>query len=510
MNATDELILKDLKEYVSGFEVRGDYSNIGKIMSLGDGIANISGLSEASMGEVVTFGSGVSGVVINLKKDYVSCVVLGDFLSLNEGDEARSTGELLKVSVSKSLLGRIIDPILTPLDGKGHIKSGKDSRLKPVEKVAPGIIFRGSVNTPLETGIIAIDSMIPVGRGQRELIIGDRNTGKTAIAIDTIINLSRLNKAKKGKKVISIYVAIGQKQSKVVQIAAKLESYGALDETIIIAANSSDPVSLQYIAPYVGCAIGEYFMENGEDVLIVYDDLTKHAWSYRQISLSLRRPSGREAYPGDIFYLHSRLLERACKLSKKEGGGSLTAFPVIETQAQDISSYIPTNVISITDGQIYLEPDLFYQGVRPAINVGLSVSRVGSAAQLPIMKKVAGRLRLELAQFNELSSFSQFGSDLDEATKAKLERGKRLMEILKQPQYSPVDITDQILAVWFVTNGFLDETEVGNVYDSAFKFAAYLKRKYIKFEDVVKSGEKFTPEIEEKLKKYALEFLKSI
>jgi F-type H+-transporting ATPase subunit alpha len=390
---------KEIEKEIEKFTPEYGAVTTGKILSINDGIATVGGLSDVRIGEIVEFPHKIEGVALNLKKGEIGVIIFGDFSVLGEGDGVKGTGKLLTIPASGDLLGRVINPLAEVIDGGSAVNKRKDSKVMPVEKIAPGIIFRESVNTPLQTGIKSIDTMIPIGRGQRELIIGDRNTGKTAIAIDTIVNQAKENRKKGNKKVISIYVAIGQKQSKVTQVVEKLENLGAMEYTIVVAANSDDPVAMQYIAPYSGCAIAEYFMSKGEDVLIVYDDLTKHAWAYRQISLILRRPSGREAYPGDIFYLHSRLLERACKLNKAEGGGSITALPIIETQAQDISAYIPTNVISITDGQIYLEPDLFYQGIRPAINIGLSVSRVGGAAQLKAVKQVGGQLRLDLAQY---------------------------------------------------------------------------------------------------------------
>ena len=505
---TQDKLFDDIKKQLESIDFGAEYRNTGKITALGDGIVEISGLSEAMMGEILEFVGGVTGMVINLSRDVVGAIVLGDYLGLSEGSEVRTTGKIISVRASYNLLGRVVNPLMQPLDGNGIIEKSKADKDMPVEKVAPGIIKRQSVKTPLQTGIKAIDSMIPVGRGQRELIIGDRSTGKTAVAVDTIINQAKLNKEKGAKKVISIYVAIGQKQSKIVQVVDKMNEHGAMEDTIIVCANSSDSVALQYLAPYAACAVGEYFMEKGDDVLIVYDDLTKHAWAYRQISLTLRRPSGREAYPGDIFYLHSRLLERACKLSDKEGGGSLTALPIIETQAQDISAYIPTNVISITDGQIYLEPDLFYQGIRPAVNIGLSVSRVGGAAQIKAMKQVAGKLRLDLAQYNELSAFAQFGSDMDDISKSKIERGKRLIEILKQPQFSPVDLSTQILQVWAVTHGFLDNIEVPQCPEKTTEFVDVVKSKLDGVNDVFKSKDGITDEFDKKLSIVAEKYFK--
>lgn len=440
-------ILEEIENQINKASLSSTAKNVGKIVEIGDGVAQIEGLSDVSASEIVNFPHNITGLALNLEEDTVGVIIFGDWTKLKEGDEARTTGKILEVPVGEALIGRVVNALGNPLDGKGAL--GTKSSY-PVEKIAPGVIFRQSVNTPLQTGLKAIDSMIPIGRGQRELIIGDRGLGKTAITIDTIIN-------QKGKGVICIYVAIGQKTSKIAQVVATLEKHKALNHTIIVAASASDPASQQFIAPYAACSMGEYFMDQGKDALVIYDDLTKHAWAYRQISLLLKRPSGREAYPGDIFYLHSRLLERAAKMNKEADGGSLTALPIIETQAGDVSAYIPTNVISITDGQIYLEADLFNAGTRPAVNPGLSVSRVGGAAQTKMMKQVAGSLRLDLAQFRELATFAQFGSDLDEATQSRLERGKRIVEILKQPQLVPMDIAQQVVVLWAVTNGYLDD-----------------------------------------------------
>ncbi len=502
-------VIAEIEKKVAEFEPSFESVNVGVVSKIGDEVAVVTGLSESKMGEIVVFENGVKGLILNLKKAEVGVIIFSNYDGVKEGDRVHSSGEILSIEVSDSYLGRVINPLGEALDGKGkiiHKKGG--SRQMLIERIAPGIIKRDPVNTPLQTGIKAVDSMIPVGRGQRELIIGDRGTGKTAIAIDTIINQEKLNRDKKNKKVISIYVAIGQKQSKISQIVNKLESVGAFTDVIVVAANSSDSTSLQFIAPYAASSIAEYFMERGEDVLIVYDDLTKHAWAYRQISLVLRRPSGREAYPGDIFYLHSRLLERSCKLSKAEGGGSITALPIIETQAQDISAYIPTNVISITDGQIYLESDLFYQGVRPAINPGLSVSRVGGAAQLKAIKQVAGRIRLDIAQYNELLSFASFGSDLDAATKAKLDRGERIIETLKQPQYEPVSVVDQVLVFWYVTNGYLDSVAAKECSVIAGDFARYYLSKDKSFAAKVLAGDGIDKGLEENLHKIAKDFSK--
>lgn len=443
-------ILDTLKQHISSFAATVDKAEVGTVLEVGDGVAKLSGLTQVMADEMVEFANGAYGVVLNLESEQVGAMVLGDFSTIREGEQVKRTGRILSVPVSEDLIGRVVNPLGMPLDAKGAISSKK---FYPVEKIAPGVIQRQSVDEPVQTGIKAIDAMIPIGRGQRELIIGDRQTGKTAIAVDTIIN-------QKGKDLICIYVAIGQKESKTARIVAKLQETGAMAYTIVVNAPASSPASLQYIAPYAGVAMGEYFMDQGKDVLVVYDDLSKHAWAYRQISLILRRPPGREAFPGDIFYSHSRLLERAARRAKEFGGGSITALPIIETQAGDVSAYIPTNVISITDGQIYLESDLFYQGIRPAVNVGLSVSRVGSKAQLKPMKKVAGKIRLDLAQYRELAAFAQFGSDLDEATKKQLERGKRTVEILKQDQYQPASVEHQVLIIYAVSNGMLDEIEV--------------------------------------------------
>ena len=420
-----DYIIDQLKKQIEHFETKIQTEKVGTVTEIGDGVARISGLSDCMASEMVEFENGAFGVALNLEEDRVGAMVLGNYEAIKEGETVKSTGKILSVPVGENFIGRVINPLGQPLDGKGEIKSDK---LYPIEKIAPGVITRQKVNQPVQTGIKAIDAMIPIGRGQRELIIGDRQTGKTAVAIDAIIN-------QKGQDMICIYVAIGQKKSKVARIVAELEKHGAMEYTTVVLAGASEPAPLSFIAPYSGCALGEYFMDQGKDVLVVYDDLSRHAWAYRQVSLILRRPPGREAYPGDIFYLHSRLLERSAKLNKDFGGGSLTALPIIETQAGDVSAYIPTNVISITDGQIYLEADLFYKGIRPALNVGISVSRVGSAAQIKAMKKVAGKLRLDIAQFRELEAFAQFGSDLDEKTRQQIERGKRTVEVLKQNQY---------------------------------------------------------------------------
>ena len=458
-------IIEQLKKQIEGFQTEAKAEKVGKVMEIGDGVARISGLSDAMASEMLEFSDGTIAVALNLEEDQIGAMVLGDFKGIKEGDEVKSTGKILSIPVTEKMIGRVINPLGQAIDGKEEIKSDK---FYPIEKIAPGVIERRSVHQPVQTGIKAIDSMIPVGRGQRELIIGDRQTGKTAIAIDTIIN-------QKGQDMICIYVAIGQKESKISRIVAELEKNEAMDHTIVIVAGASDSAAFSFISPYSGAAIGEYFMDQGKDVLIVYDDLSKHAWAYRQISLILKRPPGREAYPGDIFYLHSRLLERSAKLDEKFGGGSITALPIIETQAGDVSAYIPTNVISITDGQIYLEADLFYKGIRPALNVGLSVSRVGSSAQIKAMKKVAGKLRLDLAQFRELEAFAQFGSDLDEKTRAQIERGKRTVEILKQNQYSPIAVENQVAVMFALINGFIDDVAVEKVLEWEEGFHKYLE-----------------------------------
>ncbi|OGI29038.1 MAG: F0F1 ATP synthase subunit alpha, partial [Candidatus Moranbacteria bacterium RIFOXYA12_FULL_44_15] len=440
--------------------------------------------------------NGAVGVALNLEEDRVGAMILGEYKNIKEGDTVKSTGKILSVPVGENFIGRVIDPLGAPLDGKGEIKSDK---FYPIEKIAPGVITRKGVHQPVQTGIKAIDTMIPIGRGQRELIIGDRQTGKTAIAVDAIIN-------QKGQSMKCIYVAIGQKESKVARIVAELEARGAMEYTTVIVAGASDPAPLSFIAPYSGSALGEYFMDKGEDVLIVYDDLSRHAWSYRQISLILRRPPGREAYPGDIFYLHSRLLERSAKLSEEFGGGSITALPIIETQAGDVSAYIPTNVISITDGQIYLEADLFYKGIRPALNVGISVSRVGSAAQIKAMKKVAGKLRLDVAQFRELEAFAQFGSDLDEKTRTQIERGRRTIEVLKQGQYEPMAVENQVAIIYAVTNGFLDDVPVEKVSEWEKDFHKYLKSSQKEVLSLIADKKELSEEVISKLEKAIGEF----
>jgi len=470
-------LLMEIEAQIIGAKTTAAKQNVGVIREVGDGVARIEGLSDAMLNEMIDLGHGITGLALNLDETEVGVVILGDYTQLEEGDEVRATGKLLQVPVGKGLLGRVVNTLGEPLDGKGPIES---SVAYPVEKIAPGIIKRSPVRQPVQTGIMAIDAMIPIGRGQRELIIGDRSTGKTTICIDTMINQASLNIAaeaagdKNFRPLYCIYVAIGQKQSSIAQLITILESAGAMPYTIIIASPASDSATNQYLAPFAGAAIGEWFMDNGMDALIIFDDLSKHAVAYRQVSLVLKRPSGREAYPGDVFYLHSRLLERAARVGEKFGNGSLTALPIIETQAGDVSAYIPTNVISITDGQIYLETDLFYQGVRPAISVGLSVSRVGSAAQLKAMKQVAGQLKGDLAQFRELAAFAQFGSGLDAKTQAQIDRGKRIVEIFKQPQYSPIPVEIQVAVLWSVQKGYLDDVALERIKEFQNKLAEFL------------------------------------
>jgi F-type H+-transporting ATPase subunit alpha len=454
-----------IKGQIQSFESGMTVTNVGNVVEVGDGIATVHGLSGVMASELVEFSNGVMGMAFNLEEDSVGVIILGDFTHIEEGDEVRSTGRIAEVPVGPALVGRVVNTLGEPVDGKGPIQTDK---FRPIERIAPGVIERANVDTPLQTGIKAIDSMIPIGRGQRELIIGDRQVGKTAIVLDTIIN-------QKGTGVVCIYVAIGQKKQQVAQIVATLEKHGAMDHTIVVVASAAEPAPMQFLAPYAGTAMGEEVMENGGDALIVYDDLSKHAWAYRQVSLLMRRPPGREAYPGDVFYLHSRLLERSARLSEARGGGSLTSLPMIETQANDVSAYIPTNVISITDGQIFLEGDLFYAGVRPALNVGISVSRVGGAAQIRAMRQVAGSLRLDLAQFRSLAAFAQFASDLDPATKRQIDRGLRLTEILKQPQYQPMPVEQQVSVIWAATNGHVDQVPVDRVREWETQYIQYLE-----------------------------------
>ncbi|HSN67606.1 MAG TPA: F0F1 ATP synthase subunit alpha [Thermoanaerobaculia bacterium] len=446
-------ITEIIRQQISGIDRGVDVAEVGTVISVGDGIARVYGLSRVMAGELVEFPHDLMGLALNLEEDNVGCVLMGETREVKEGDQVRRTGKIISVPVGPAMVGRVVNPLGQPIDGKGPIQAAE---MYPIERIAPGVIDRKPVKEPIQTGLKAIDAMIPIGRGQRELIIGDRQTGKTAIAVDTIIN-------QKGKGVICIYVAIGQKKSTVAQVVRTLEEYGAMEHTVIVSASASEPAPLQYLAPYAGCAIGEYFLYNGQHALCIYDDLSKHAQAYREISLLLRRPPGREAFPGDVFYLHSRLLERAAKLNDAKGGGSLTALPIIETQAGDVSAYIPTNVISITDGQIFLETDLFHSGVRPAVNVGISVSRVGGSAQIRTMRSIAGTLRIDLAQYRELAAFSQFGSDLDKTTQAQLNRGARLVEILKQGQYSPMRVGLQVFSVFAGTQRFLDDLKISAV-----------------------------------------------
>lgn len=455
MSIRPEEISSILKQQIENYEAAVEVSEVGTVITVGDGIARIYGLENAMYNELLEFSNGVMGMVMNLEEDNIGCVILGPYTDIQEGDQVKRTGRIMEVPVGDAMIGRVVNTLGQPLDGKGEIKTNE---YRPVEFLAPGVITRKSVFEPMQTGLKAIDSMVPIGRGQRELIIGDRQTGKTAIAIDTIIN-------QKGQGVTCIYVAVGQKASTVSSVVAKLEEHGAMDYTIVVSASASEPAPMLYLAPYAGAAMGEYFMYNGGAVLIVYDDLSKQAVAYRELSLLLHRPPGREAYPGDVFYLHSRLLERAAKLSDEYGGGSMTALPIIETQAGDVSAYIPTNVISITDGQIFLDNDIFNSGIRPAINVGISVSRVGGSAQVKAMKQVAGSLRLDLAQYRELAAFSQFGSDLDKATAAALTRGERMTELLKQNQYSPMNVFDQVISIFAGSNGFLDDLPLEKVLD---------------------------------------------
>ncbi len=491
-------IIETLKQQISEAKLETQVEKVGQVIKIADGVATLNGLTDVKSGELLEFPDQIFGVALNLEEDSVGVMILGNYLKIKEGDTVKSTGRILEVPVGNDLVGRVVNALGQQIDEKGEIKTDK---FYPIEKVAPGVITRKSVNTPLQTGIKAVDSMIPIGRGQRELIIGDRQTGKTAIAIDTIIN-------QKGKGVICIYVAIGQKKSKIAKIVTQLEESGAMEHTIIVLASASDPAAMSYIAPYAGCAMGEYFMDNGKDALIIYDDLSKHAWAYRQVSLILRRPPGREAYPGDIFYLHSRLLERAAKMDQKYGGGSLTALPIIETQAGDVSAYIPTNIISITDGQIFLETDLFYQGIRPAINPGISVSRVGSNAQIKAMKKVAGKLRLELAQFRELAAFAQFSSDLDEETKKRIERGKRLTEILKQDQYCPMPVEKQVAIIFATVNGLLDDVEVEKMKEFEKQYLEFMTDKHQGILDKIAEEGDISEETDKKLKEVVGEFKK--
>jgi len=499
MTGRGQDIVSIIKQQIEQFGTAVTMVDVGTVISVGDGIARIHGLSAAKYNELLEFPNDVMGIAMNLEEESVAAIILGDYTAIKEGDEVRCTSRIAEVVVGDALIGRVVDALGRPLDGKGPVKTKKT---RPLERVAPSVALRSPVNTPVQTGIKAVDSMIPLGRGQRELIIGDRFTGKTAIAIDTIIN-------QKGGDLICIYVAIGQKASTIARVVATLDKHGAMEHTIIVAASAADSFALQYLAPYAGCAIGEEVMEEGKDALVIYDDLSKHAWAYRELSLLLRRPPGREAYPGDVFYLHSRLLERAAKYAGEYGGGSLTALPIIETQGGDMSAYIPTNVISITDGQMYLESDLFNAGIRPALNVGLSVSRVGSAAQTPAMKRVAGRLRLDLAQYRELTAFAQFGtSELDKATR-QLERGQRLTEILKQPQYVPMPVEKQVVILYAAVNGHLDNVDVDKLDAFEIGLHRFLETNHAELVQAIAKGKEISDETEDGLKKALDEFKKS-
>ncbi len=497
-----------LRKQISGFEREADIYDVGTVLQVGDGIARVYGLQQVMASELVEFPNGVFGMALNLEEDNVGCILFGNDTLVKEGDQVRRTGKVMSMAVGEAMLGRVINPLGQPIDGKGAIETTKTL---PVERKALGVISRLPVKEPLNTGLKAIDSMIPIGRGQRELIIGDRQTGKTAIAVDTILNQKHTHseQAKKRgiKPVYCIYVAIGQKASTVAQVVAKLEEEGAMDYTTVVSATAGSPSPMQFISPYSGCTLGEYFRDSGRDALVIYDDLSKHAWAYRQVSLLLRRPPGREAYPGDVFYLHSRLLERASKLSEEAGGGSLTALPIIETQASDVSAYIPTNVISITDGQIYLEPGLFNSGVRPAINVGISVSRVGGNAQTKAMRRVAGRLRLDLAQFRALEAFVKFGSDLDKVTQAQINRGQRLVELLKQKQYLPMPVEKQVVLIFSGTNGYLDELPVESIERFESEFLDMMEIKHADLLQMIAETRAINEETEKKLHRATKEFV---
>src|SRR2546423_300116 len=502
-------LLQEIESKIAGVKTTTAKQNVGTVREIGDGVAKIEGLTDAMLNEMLDFGDGVTGLALNLEETEVGAIILGDYTKIEEGGEVRTTGKLLQVPVGKGMLGRVVNALGQPVDGKGPIKT---ESAYPVEKIAPGIIKRRSVSQPVQTGIMAVDAMIPIGRGQRELIIGDRSTGKSTICVDTIINQARLNKAaeaagdKEYRPLYCIYVAIGQKQSNVARVISVLEEQGAMPYTIVVAAAASDSATNQYLAPFAGAAMGEWFMDNGMDALIIFDDLSKHAVAYRQVSLVLKRPSGREAYPGDVFYLHSRLLERSARVGEKYGNGSLTALPIIETQAGDVSAYIPTNVISITDGQIYLETDLFYQGVRPAISVGLSVSRVGSAAQIKAMKQVAGKVKLDLAQYRELAAFAQFGSDLDAATKARLERGQRIVELFKQKQYNPIPIEEQVTIMWAMQNGYMDPVPVDRIKEFQLKLQDYFQTRHEPLLQAIRDKKQLDQDVEGQLKAAIDEF----
>ena len=508
MNIQPSEISAILKREIENFVAEAQVSEVGEVLSVGDGIARVYGLDNVQAGELVEFPGGIKGMALNLETDNVGAVIFGSDQGIKEGDTVKRTGAIVDVPVGKGLLGRVVDALGNPIDGKGDLSNVAERRRVDVK--APGIIPRRSVNEPMQTGIKAIDSLIPVGRGQRELIIGDRQTGKTAIAVDTIINQRTVNQSGDEKaKLYCIYVAIGQKRSTVAQIVKTLSDAGAMDYTIVVAATASDPAPLQYLAPFAGCTMGEWFRDNGMHALIIYDDLSKQAVAYRQMSLLLRRPPGREAYPGDVFYLHSRLLERAAKMNDEHGGGSLTALPVIETQANDVSAYIPTNVISITDGQIFLESDLFFQGIRPAVNVGISVSRVGSSAQIKAMKQVAGSIKLELAQYREMAAFAQFGSDLDAATQRLLNRGARLTELLKQPQFSPIPVEEQVVSIYAGVKGFLDRLAIADIQRFEGELLRMMRAKHADVLDSIRSQKQITPDNDAKLKSILDEFVKS-
>lgn len=496
MSNTNQII-KALKDNIESFKRQAQVEEVGTVIEVGDGIARMSGLENCQAQEMLEFPGGVYGVALNLEEETVGSIILGDYKQIKEGDLVKRTGRILSVPVGEQLIGRVVDILGNPRDGKGDIKT---KEFYPLERIAPGVMTREPVNRPVQTGVKAVDALIPIGRGQRELIIGDRQTGKTALAIDAIIN-------QKGQNMICVYVAVGQKESKIARLVAKLQETGAMEYTVVVMAGASDPAPMSYLAPYAGVAMAEYFADKGKDVLVVYDDLTKQAWAYREISLLLRRPPGREAYPGDVFYLHSRLLERACNLNKENGGGSITALPIIETQAGDVSAYIPTNVISITDGQIFLETDLFYRGIRPALNVGLSVSRVGSSAQTKPMKKVAGKLKLAMAQFREMEAFAQFASDLDPETKKQIDRGQRLTELLKQPQYKPYPVEEEVVSIFAVNNGYFDAVEVKNIKETEEKFLAFMNNAKRSLLDKIAKNE-WNEELETELKNACEDFQK--
>ena len=498
--ATTSEITDIIKAQIQKFEGRSESVDVGTVVEIGDGIARIHGLAACMASELLDFGKDVRGLAFNLEEDTVSAIILGDYTGIEEGGEVRTTGRIVETAVGPQLIGRVVDPLARPLDSKGPIEASERRR---VDVKAPGIIPRKSVHEPMATGLKAIDALIPIGRGQRELIIGDRQTGKTAVAVDTIIN-------QKGQNLTCIYVAIGQKASSVAKIVATLEEHGAMDHTIVVLAGASDPATMQYLAPFAGCAMGEYFRDNGQDALIIYDDLTKHAEAYREVSLLVRRPPGREAYPGDVFYLHSRLLERAARLNKENGGGSLTALPLIETKANDISAYIPTNVISITDGQIYLETDLFNQGIRPAMNSGLSVSRVGGDAQTKAMKSVVKSLKADLAQYRELAAFAQFGSDLDKATQQQLRRGERITEIMKQPQYQPLSLVQEVVIIFAASNGYIDDIPTGRVKEFERDLYRFMETQYKPLADKIAKEKKFDAEIEKQARAMIEEFKKTV